>query len=89
MVVTGIPGHGKSTWTMNLCVNLARKHGWRVGVASFEIPTVPALRFKLRLAGSGLGTKHGPATTWRRRTYSFNSTSFSSTPIRPASPTTT
>ncbi|MDC9834360.1 AAA family ATPase [Rhizobium binxianense] len=57
MVVTGIPGHGKSTWTMNLCVNLARKHGWRVGVASFEIPTVPALRFKLRLAASGLGTK--------------------------------
>ncbi|MBY2932538.1 AAA family ATPase [Rhizobium leguminosarum] len=57
MVVTGIPGHGKSTWTMNLCVNLARNHGWRVGVASFEIPTVPALRFKLRLAASALGTK--------------------------------
>ncbi|MBX5226861.1 AAA family ATPase [Rhizobium sp. NLR9b] len=57
LVVTGIPGHGKSTWTMNLCVNLARAHGWRVGVASFEIPTVPALRFKLRLAVTGTETK--------------------------------
>lgn len=57
LVVTGIPGHGKSTWTMNLCVNLARVHGWRIGVASFEIPTVPALRFKLRLAASKTETK--------------------------------
>jgi twinkle protein len=57
LVVTGIPGHGKSTWTMNLCVNLARAHGWRIAVASFEIPTVPALRYKLRLAVSGLGSK--------------------------------
>lgn len=50
LVITGIPGHGKSTWTMNLCVNLARCHGWKTAVASFEIPTVPALRWKLRLA---------------------------------------
>ena len=57
LVVSGIPGHGKSTWTMNMCANLARKHGWRTAVASFEIPTVPALRFKLRLAASGLPTK--------------------------------
>lgn len=51
----------KSTWTMNLCVNLARTHGSRVAVASFEIPTVPALRFKLRLAVSG-----APAKQWTR-----------------------
>lgn len=50
VVITGIPGHGKSTWTMNLCVNLARIHGWSTCVASFEIPTVPALRAKLRKA---------------------------------------
>lgn len=55
LVITGIPGHGKSTWTMNLCVNLARQHGWVCAVASFEIPTVPALRFKLRLAVTGVG----------------------------------
>lgn len=53
LVVTGVPGHGKSTWVMNLCVNLARSHGWTVAVASFEIPTVPALRYKLRLAVTG------------------------------------
>jgi len=27
-IVTGIPGHGKSTWVDNLLVNLARMHGW-------------------------------------------------------------
>lgn len=62
LVVTGIPGHGKSTWTMNMCVNLAKRHGWVIAVASFEIPTVPALRFKLRLAASGLGAKE-----WTRK----------------------
>lgn len=62
LVITGIPGHGKSTWTLNLCANLARLHGWRTAVASFEIPTVPALRFKLRLAASGV-----PAKEWNRQ----------------------
>ncbi|KQS84142.1 AAA family ATPase [Rhizobium sp. Leaf386] len=61
LVITGIPGHGKSTWTINLCANLARLYGWRTAVASFEIPTVPALRFKLRLASSGV-----PAKEWNR-----------------------
>lgn len=50
LVVTGIPGHGKSTWVMNMCVNFAKLYGWTTAVASFEIPTVPALRYKLRLA---------------------------------------
>jgi twinkle protein len=62
MVVTGIPGHGKSTWIMNLCVNLAMWHGWKTAVASFEIPTVPALRFKLRLAVS-----QTPSSSWDRQ----------------------
>jgi twinkle protein len=53
MVVTGIPGHGKSTWVLNLCANLARDHGWRTTVASFEIPVKPQLRHKLRLAKLG------------------------------------
>ena len=50
MVVTGIPGHGKSSFVINLCVNLARAYGWVTAMASFEIQTVPALRHKLRLA---------------------------------------
>lgn len=62
VVVTGIPGMGKSTWTMNLCVNLARLHGWTTAVASFEIPTVPMLRHKLRMAVSGASTDH-----WHRQ----------------------
>lgn len=48
MIVTGIPGHGKSTWALQLCSNMIRKHFWKVCVASFEIPTVPYLRDKLR-----------------------------------------
>jgi twinkle protein len=48
MVVTGIPGHGKSTWTLNVLFNLARMHGWRAAIFSPEMPTVPHLRDKLR-----------------------------------------
>ncbi len=48
MVVTGIPSHGKSTWVLNLLVNLAELHGWRSAIFSPEMPTVPHLRDKLR-----------------------------------------
>jgi len=34
--VTGIPGHGKSTFLDALCVNLAATHGWRIGMFSPE-----------------------------------------------------
>lgn len=62
LVVTGIPGHGKSTWVTNMCVNFARLHGWTTAIASFEIPTVPALRSKLRLSV----TQTAPAN-WHRQ----------------------
>ncbi len=48
MVVTGIPGHGKSSWVMAMIVNLAQCHGWRTAVFSPEMPTMPHLRDKLR-----------------------------------------
>jgi twinkle protein len=48
MVVTGIPGHGKSTWVLNLLCNAAALHGWRSALFSPEMPTVPHLRDKLR-----------------------------------------
>lgn len=48
MVVTGIPSHGKSTVTLAMLSNMIQRYGWSVGVASFEIPTVPYLRGKLR-----------------------------------------
>lgn len=59
LVVTGIPGHGKSTWVMNLCTNMAINYGFVTAVASFEIPTVPSLRHKLRLAVGGI-----PVSEW-------------------------
>lgn len=37
MVVTGIPGHGKSQWADSLVLNLAKKHGWNICVCSSEI----------------------------------------------------
>jgi twinkle protein len=48
MVVTGIPGHGKSTWVLNLLVNLATQYGFVAAIFSPEMPTVPQLRDKLR-----------------------------------------
>lgn len=53
MVVTGIPSHGKSTWTLNLLSNLAGQHGWRSAIFSPEMPTVPHLRDKLRRIKGG------------------------------------
>jgi twinkle protein len=37
-VVTGIPNHGKSEFLDALAVNLARLHGWRFAMCSFENP---------------------------------------------------
>lgn len=53
-VVTGIPGHGKTTWTMGLSINIAKKYGWKTAVFSPEMPTVPHLHNKLRTIASGL-----------------------------------
>ena len=48
IVVTGIPGHGKSTFVDNLLVNLAEQYGWRAAIFSPEMPTVPHHRDKFR-----------------------------------------
>ena len=36
MVVTGIPSHGKSVWSENYMIQLARLHDWKFGVCVFE-----------------------------------------------------
>ena len=41
MVVTGFPGNGKSTWTVQLAAHLAYLHGWNIGLASFEMRIKP------------------------------------------------
>lgn len=38
VVVTGIPGHGKSTFIDSMLVNAMRQHNWSVAYASFENP---------------------------------------------------
>jgi len=48
MVVTGIPGHGKSSWTAHLIANIVDATGWRAGIFSPEMPLIPYLRDKLR-----------------------------------------
>lgn len=35
-VVTGIPGHGKTTWVTDLCCRMVEIHGWDVAFAAFE-----------------------------------------------------
>ena len=35
-IVTGIPNHGKSSWTSHLMVHLAEIHDWRIGLFSPE-----------------------------------------------------
>jgi twinkle protein len=35
-VVTGIPGHGKSTFVNDLACRMAKRHGWTTTFASFE-----------------------------------------------------
>ncbi len=37
-VLTGVPGHGKSTWLDNLLMNMMIRHETRVAYASFENP---------------------------------------------------
>ena len=35
-LITGIPGHGKTTWLKNLMTRMARRHGWKFFVYSGE-----------------------------------------------------
>lgn len=48
IVVSGIPNHGKTIWTLNLMVNMAWNHGWTVAMYSGEMPVVPQMRDRLR-----------------------------------------
>ena len=37
-IVTGLPGHGKSDWLDQVCIHLAKNHGYRTIYCSFEKP---------------------------------------------------
>ncbi|MBL4837386.1 MAG: AAA family ATPase [Kordiimonadaceae bacterium] len=47
MVLSGVPGHGKSEVADNIAYNLAQKHGWHCCIATFENPPKPHWRDKL------------------------------------------
>jgi twinkle protein len=44
VVVTGPPGHGKTAFVNNVCLNMGWHHGTTTAMASFEQPVVPDLR---------------------------------------------
>lgn len=48
MVITGVPGHGKSSFACHLISNMCDANGWSAAVFSPEMPVVPHLRQKLR-----------------------------------------
>ena len=48
LFVTGIPGHGKSRWVLDLLANLARQYRHRVAISSPEMRIVPYVRDILR-----------------------------------------
>lgn len=48
VIVTGIPGEGKSALANQLVFNLASTHGWKSAICSPEMPTVPVLRDAFR-----------------------------------------
>lgn len=64
MVVTGIPGHGKSLYVDIMVLNFAIKHGWKICVCSTEVDNeeyeVSTIRRKLRRPLDQVG-KHEPA----------------------------
>jgi twinkle protein len=58
MVVTGIPGHGKSEWVDALNVNLALRHGWISAMYSPE--NEPTKLHMMKLAEKLIGKPYNP-----------------------------
>lgn len=58
-VVTGIPGHGKSTYLNNLLIRMAKRHGWRIGMFSPEMQPNKILMAQLVELSLGKGIRSG------------------------------
>ncbi|MGE0425710.1 MAG: toprim domain-containing protein, partial [Reyranellaceae bacterium] len=77
VVVTGIPGHGKSSFVNEVCCRLAWRHGWNTCFASFE--QMPQLdhRRALRSFHAGIAERDmteeqiAAADAWIERRFSF------------------
>lgn len=48
IVVSGLPGGGKTAWTTQMAFNMAQAHGWKSTIASFEMHVTPTLRDMLQ-----------------------------------------
>lgn len=57
MVVTGFANAGKSTWATQLAAQLARLHGWRAAIASFEMRIKPFVTGLLERNAPALGSR--------------------------------
>jgi twinkle protein len=58
LVVTGIPGHGKSEWVDALGVNLALRHGWKTALYSPE--NYPVRLHMMKLSEKLIGKPYNP-----------------------------
>ena len=58
VVVTGIPGHGKSEWVDALCCNLAEDQGW--ATAMFSPENHPVRLHMMKLAEKHIGKPYNP-----------------------------
>jgi twinkle protein len=77
MVVSGFANRGKSTWTMQLVSQLAKLHGWRCAIASFEMRLRPYVFNALKApylgkpAGQWTPRENEAAEDWLRANFFF------------------
>ena len=62
MVITGIPGHGKSSFALQLLANAAQIHGFRSAMFSPEMRVMPIIRDRFRAFRAGKVGYAGPET---------------------------
>jgi twinkle protein len=48
VVVTGVPGHGKSVVVSQIAIEVAKRYGWNSLIFSPEMPVIPQYRHRLR-----------------------------------------
>jgi twinkle protein len=78
MIVTGLAGHGKTTWTEQLVAQLAIRHGWIIAIASFEMRLKPFVTDRLatvfldeRPRSSWSFADHCAAAEWLDQNFCF------------------
>jgi twinkle protein len=72
IVVTGIPQHGKSSWTLQLLAQMAKNHGLRSAIFSPEMKIVPVIRDRLCSIRDRHPSPHSPETwAWVEDMFTF------------------